>query len=33
MFLVVSQSDVDFGFMHPFFYVPDRAPRKTFAHP
>ena len=31
MFLVVSQSDVHFGFKHPFFYVPDRAPRKKFS--
>ena len=33
MFLVVSQSDVHFGFEHPFFYVPDWAPRKKFVHP
>ena len=44
MFLVVSRSDVHFGFDHPFFECPigrarkiarpkSRAPKKKFVHP
>ena len=33
MFLVVSRSDVQFGFEHPFLWVLDRAPKQKFVHP